>query len=83
MAGLIVIVLYAYKVTFLALSTCVKIIEFSLKNEAYLHVYKGIIIIPAIYERGLLGPVNKLQAMQHWFLIITDSQVEKHKCMYI
>ena len=36
-------VLYAYKLAFLALSTCVKIMAFSLKNKArktYLHVYR-------------------------------------------
>ena len=52
----IVILLYAYKLAFLASSTCVKIIEFSFRNEArkdYLHLYKIIIIMPAIYERGL------------------------------
>ena len=53
MAGLIVILLYACKLAFLASSTCVKIIEFSLKNEArkaYLHVHKRIIIMPAIMK---------------------------------
>ena len=43
------------KLAFLASSTCVKIIEFSLENEArkaYLHEHKRIIIMPAIYERG-------------------------------
>ena len=62
MADLIVILLYACKLAFLASSTCVKIIEFSLKNEArkaYLHLHKRIIItciiiMPTIYERGLL-----------------------------
>ena len=56
MAGLIVILLCACKLAFLTSSTCVKIIEFSLKNEArkaYLHVHKRIIIMPAIFERGL------------------------------
>ena len=56
MAGLIVILLYACILAFLTSSTCGKIIEFSLKNEtrkAYLHVHKMIIIMPAIYERGL------------------------------
>ena len=56
MVGLIVILLYACKLAYLASSTCVKIIEFSLKNEArkaYLRVHKGITIMPAIYERGL------------------------------
>ena len=51
MAGLIVILLYACKLAFLASSTCVKIIEFSLKNEArkaYLHVHKIIIIMLTI-----------------------------------
>ena len=49
MAGLIVILLYASKLAFLASSTCVKIIEFSLKSEArkaYLHLHKRILIIP-------------------------------------
>ena len=57
MAGLIVILLYACKLALLTSSTCEKIIEFSLTNEAmqaYLHIYKRIIIMPAIYERGLL-----------------------------
>ena len=56
MAGLIVILLYAYKLAFLASWTCVKIIAFSLKSEArkaYLHWHKRILIMPAIYERGL------------------------------
>ena len=48
MVGLIIVILlYACKLAFLASSTCVKIIEFSLKNEArkvYLHVHKRIII---------------------------------------
>ena len=47
------ILLYACKLAFLALSTCVKIIEFSLTNEArkaYLHTYKRIIIIPTIMK---------------------------------
>ena len=54
--GLIVILLCACKLAFQASSSCVKIIEFSLKNEArkaYLHAHKRIIIMPAIYERGL------------------------------
>ena len=53
MAGLIVIILYASKLAFLASSTCVKTVEFSLKNEAreaYLHVHKRIIIMPAIMK---------------------------------
>ena len=56
MARLIVILLSACKLAFLTSSTCVKIIDFSLENEAkkaYWHVHKRIIIIPAIYERGL------------------------------
>ena len=58
MAGLIVILLYACKLAFLTSSACVKIIEFSLKSEArkaYLHVHKRILIMPAIYERGLFS----------------------------
>ena len=58
MACLIVILLYACKLAFLALSACVKIIEFSLKSEArkaYLHVNKIILLIPAIYEIGLFS----------------------------
>ena len=48
MVGLIVILLYACKVAFLVSSTCIKIIEFSLKNEArkaYLRAHKRMIII--------------------------------------
>ena len=58
MADLIVILLYECKLAFVASSTCLKIIEFSLKNKArkaYLHVHKRIIIMPAICERGLLA----------------------------
>ena len=57
MASLFVIFLHGCKLAFLASSTCVKIIEFALRNEtrkAYLHVHKRITIMPAIYERGLL-----------------------------
>ena len=63
MAGLIVILLYACKLAFLASSTCVEIIEISLKNEARkanLHVHKRIIIMPAIYERGLCCEFHEL-----------------------
>ena len=52
MAGLIVL-LYVCKYDFLASSTCLKIIEFSPKNEArkaYLHLHKRIIIMPAIMK---------------------------------
>ena len=61
MAGLIVILLYACKLAFLASSTCVKIIEFSLKNaarKAYLHVHKRIIIMPAIMKEVYFTHVN-------------------------
>ena len=55
--GLIVILfVYTCKLAFLTSSTCVKVIDFSLKNDprkAYLHVQKRIIIMPAIYERVL------------------------------
>ena len=54
MVGLILNLLYACKLALLASSSCVKIIEFLLKNEArkaYLHVHKRI-IMPAIYERA-------------------------------
>ncbi len=65
MAGLIVILLCACKLAFLASSTCVKIKEFLFKNEArkaYLHVHKRIIIMLAIYERGLCyGNRDKLR----------------------
>ena len=53
MVGLIVILLCACKLASLTSSTCVKTIEFSLKNEArkaYLHVHKRIIIMPAIMK---------------------------------
>ena len=53
MAGLIVILLSASKLAFLASSTCVKTIEFSVKNDArkaYLYVHKRIIIMPAIMK---------------------------------
>ena len=48
MADLIVILLYVCKLAFLASSTCVKIIEFSLKNEArkaYLHTAISINVV--------------------------------------
>ena len=53
MPGFIVILLCACKLAFLASSTCVKTIEFSLKNDArkaYLHVHKRIIIVRAIMK---------------------------------
>ena len=58
MSGLIIILLYACKLAFLALasSACVRIIEFSPKNEArkaYFHLHKRIILMPPIYERCL------------------------------
>ena len=56
MVDLIVVLLYACKLAFLALPTCVNIMEFSLQNEArkaYLHTHKRIIIMSAIYEQGL------------------------------
>ena len=68
MAGLIVILLYACKLAFLASSTCVKIIEFSLKNEArkaYLHVHKRIIIMPAIMKEVYRSHSVELE----WFSI--------------
>ena len=51
MEGLIVILLYACKLAFLASSACIKIIELSLKNEARkatLRAHKIVIIMPAI-----------------------------------
>ena len=61
MAGLIVILLYACKLAFLASSTCVKRIEFLLKNEAkkaYLHVHKRIIIMHAIMKEVYISAVQ-------------------------
>ena len=75
MADLFVILLCSCKLAFLASSTCIKIIEFSLKNEAkkaYLHVLKRIIIIPAIYERGLCQHSESLSCP---FLIILEYEI--------
>ena len=53
MEGLIVILLYAFKLAFLASLACVRTKEFSRKSEvkkAYLHAHKRIIIMPAIMK---------------------------------
>ena len=53
MGGLIVILLYAFKLAFLASLACVRTKEFSLKSKvkkAYLHAHKRIIIMPAIMK---------------------------------
>ena len=53
MAGLIVILLYAFKLAFLASLACIRTKEFSLKSEvkkAYLHAHKRILIMPAIMK---------------------------------
>ena len=53
MEGLIVILLYAFKLAFLTSLACVRTKEFSLKSEvkkAYLHAHKRILIMPAIMK---------------------------------
>ena len=53
MEALIVILLYAFKLAFLASLACVKTKEFSLKSEvkkAYLHAHKRILIMPSIMK---------------------------------
>ena len=53
MEGLIVILLYAFKLAFLAWLACVRTKEFSLKSEAkkaYLHAHKRLLILPAIMK---------------------------------
>ena len=53
MEGLIVILLYAFKLAFLALLACEKTKVFSLKSEvkkAYLHAHKRILIMPSIMK---------------------------------
>ena len=53
MEGLIVILLYAFKLAFLASIACVRTKEFSLKSEvkkAYLHAHKRILIMPSIMK---------------------------------
>ena len=53
MEGLIVILLYAFKLAFLASLACVKTNIFSLKSEAkkaYLHAHKRILIMPSILQ---------------------------------
>ena len=53
MEGLIVILLYAFKLAFLASLACVKTKVFSLKSEvkkAYLHAHKRILIMPSIMK---------------------------------
>ena len=72
MAGLVVIILYACKLAFLASSTCVKIIECLLKNDArkaYLRVHKRIIIMPTIYERDLKRH-NEIKAEMHTISVV-------------
>ena len=73
MAGLIVILLYECKLAFLASSTCVKTIEFSLKNEArkaYLHVHKRIIIMPAIMKEFYAGLKSKVIPFNIFFNLL-------------
>ena len=53
MVGLIVILLYAFKLAFLASLACVKTKVFSLKSEvkkAHLHAHKRILIMPSIMK---------------------------------
>ena len=58
MAGLIVILLYGFKLAFLASLVCVRTKEFSLKSEvkkAYLHAHKRILIMHAIMKEVYSG----------------------------
>ena len=53
MEGLIVILLYAFKLAFLTSLACVKTKVFSLKSEvkkAYLHAHKRILIMPSVMK---------------------------------
>ena len=68
MAGLIIILLYACKLALLASSTCVKIIEFSPKNEArkaYLHLHKIIILCPPFMKE-----VYKVLSLRRTFYVL-------------
>ena len=66
MEGLIVILLYAFKLAVLASLACVKTKVFSLKSEvkkAYLHAHKRILIMPSVMKEvftaaGYKSPVK-------------------------
>ena len=63
MEGLIVILLYAFKLAFLALLACVKTKVFSLKSEvkkAYLHAHKRILIILSIIKEVYAHAITSL-----------------------
>ena len=69
----IVILLYARKLAFLVSSTCVTILEFSLKigtRKAYLHVHKRMVIMPAIYERGDYEIILESNFLQLLFAVV-------------
>ena len=71
MEGLIVILLYAFKLAFLASLACVKTKVFSLKSEvkkAYLHAHKRILIMPSIMKEVYGYPTNLI------------TQISKKKC---
>ena len=62
MAGLLVILLYAFKLAFLASLACIRTKEFSLKSKVkktYLHAHKRILIMPAIMKEIYKDDVNK------------------------
>ena len=80
MAGLIIILLYACKLAFLASSTCVKIIEVSPKNEArkaYLHLHKRTILCPPfmkgvyeiIFESIVQESYTPYKKLSYWLTI--------------
>ena len=78
----IVILLYACKFPFLVSSTCVTILEFSLKigtRKAYLHVHKRMVIMPAIYERGdyeIILESNFLQTLKQFAVVVAQNSIK-------
>ena len=72
MEGLIVILLYAFKLAFLASLACVKTKVFSLKREvkkAYLHAHKRILIMPSIMKEVYSVPLRTDLLLQTPFKI--------------
>ena len=78
----IVILLYACKLAFLVSSSCVTILEFSLKigtRKAYLHVHKRMVIMPAIYERGdyeIILESNFLQTLKQFAVVVSQNSIK-------
>ena len=79
MEGLIVILLYTFKLAFLASLACVKTKVFSLKSEvkkAYLHAHKRILIMPSIMKEvytGITWYLHREQMFDKFFDLTTCS----------